>query len=207
MTVLKVGDRVRMTEAGKRAWSNSSINPHGREGVVSQVGTVWTQVKWDGGCHNSYKEGQLELVIPFRIGDRVRLTEVGERRYARQAGGSTGTVTQAWASGWNDVTWDNGHSNGYQVDDLKVVVEEIKTPEAPQKEKKMFKGKEKTYVDRDEDQFEVDTATSKEYVYFTTGENGEDGIDNGTIVRMDAEQVGKIRKQLGKWLDKRSEIA
>ena len=204
MTVLKVGDRIRMTEAGKRAWTNSSINPHNKEGVVTQLGEVWTQVKWDGGSHNSYKEGQLEMVVPFRTGDRVVLTEVGERRYARQAGGSTGTVTQARASGWNDVTWDNGHSNNYQVDDLKVVVEEIIPQE---KEKKMFKGKEKTYVDRDDDQFEVDTATSKEYVYFTTGGPGEDGIDGGVIVRMDAEQVGKIRKQLGKWLDKRSEIA
>ena len=205
MTVLKVGDRVRMTEAGKRAWSNSSINPHSREGVVSHLGEVWIQVKWDGGCHNSYKEGQLELVIPFRIGDRVVLTEVGSVRYARQSGGSTGTITSVGE--WSWVKWDNGNSNNYQVVHLKVVVEEIKTPEAPQKEKKMFKGKEKTYVDRDGDQFEVDTATSKEYVYFTTGENGEDGIDDGTIVRMDAEQVGKIRKQLGKWLDKRSEIA
>lgn len=77
--------------------------------------------------------------------------------------------------------------NGYRVDDLKLV--KVKAPKA---------GEEKHYEDSEGDNLEVDTVSSKEYVYFTTSE-GSTG--DGQIVRLRAEDVKKIRKQLGHWLD------
>lgn len=200
MTALKVGDRVKMSAAGKERWTNNPNNPHDGVGTITRMDSLWTQVRWDNSMVNSYKEGQLELA-EFAVGARVRLTAEGKRLYAKQANGTEGVVMgKLSGTGWQNVKWDGGHRNDYQLKDLEHVTEAVKieTPK-PTKEKDMT-GKEKTYIDRDGDVLEVDTKTAREYVYFTTGE-GADGIDEGQIVRMDPEQVKKIRKQLTKWLD------
>lgn len=57
----------------------------------------------------------------MNVGDRVRLSESGERRYGNQSGGTNGTVTRVGE--WSDVSWDNGHSNNYEAVDLDVLVE------------------------------------------------------------------------------------
>lgn len=58
----------------------------------------------------------------FKIGDRVKLSRLGETQYASQAQGHSGSVTSAtYDSGWSDVRWDNGHENNYEVEDLVLV--------------------------------------------------------------------------------------
>lgn len=141
----------------------------------------------------------------FKINDRVRLTETGKAKYASQARDSDGTVkADATSAGWISVRWDSGHQNCYKAADIEL----LNPPKAqkPQKEKNMA-GKEKVYKDREGDQLEVDTFNSNEYVYFTTAEDSDTALDDGQIVRLTREDVKKIRKQLGKWLDRTATTA
>lgn len=66
----------------------------------------------------------------FQVGDRVRLTALGEQKYENQAKGTTGTVTKDTTGGWTDVTWDSGHDNNYEQEDLFVTVRAVPV-EAP----------------------------------------------------------------------------
>lgn len=76
----------------------------------------------------------------FQVGDRVKLTTIGEAKYISQSRGGQGTVTHATRGEWTDVRWDNGNSNNYQVEDLYTTVrvpalpKEEPTPTAEQKE-------------------------------------------------------------------------
>lgn len=138
----------------------------------------------------------------FKINDRVRLTETGKAKYASQARDSDGTVkADATSAGWISVRWDSGHQNCYKAADI-----ELLNPPKPQKEKNM-EGKEKVYKDREGDQLEVDTATSDEFIYFTTAESADLSLSDGQTVRLTREDVKKIRKQLRKWLDRTATTA
>lgn len=84
------------------------------------------------------------------------------------------------------VNWSDSIHNSYNLTDLILVGKE------PRKAKP---GKDKEYVDPEGDILEVDTASSDEYVYFTT----QDG--NSSTIRLGIEHVKKIRKQLGHWIN------
>jgi hypothetical protein len=64
---MKIGDRVKLSEAGRLRYHNRLNNPHHTEGVLVEPPS-WTswpyRVQWDNEYPNSYKEGQLELVDP-----------------------------------------------------------------------------------------------------------------------------------------------
>jgi hypothetical protein len=202
---MNVNDRVVLTTAGMARWGRQS---GGGEGVViSEVSaTGWQRVRWDNGNANVYRDIDIELVKPVvpKVGDRVRMSAAGKARWGNDRCNphdGEGTVSNV-DSTWTQVRWDNSLINSYKEGQLELV-------ESAQKEKKvkLTKGKEKVYVDRDGDQFEVDTITSQEYVYFTTGNSEEDGLADGQVVRLSAEDVKKIRKQLGKWLDNKLVVA
>lgn len=211
---MNVNDRVVLTTAGMARWGRQS---GGGEGVViSEVSaTGWQRVRWDNGNANVYRDIDIELVKPVvpKVGDRVRMSAAGKARWMDSPSNpheSIGTV-QNVDSTWTQVRWDSprtGMVNSYKEGQLELVAS-ASTSTSTQKEKKvkLTKGKEKVYVDRDGDQFEVDTITSQEYVYFTTGNSEEDGLADGQVVRLSTEDVKKIRKQLGKWLDNKLVVA
>jgi len=63
-----VGDRVVMSEEGRRRWPEAIYNPHHVEGTVSRNDATGTnsqerlsiRVEWDGGKCNSYRPQDLE---------------------------------------------------------------------------------------------------------------------------------------------------
>lgn len=74
MTEPRVGDRVRMSSAGKSKYPDKSHNPHDEEGEVFSISSR-VRVKWDNGETNSYLEGELEqLDRGFKVGDKVIIT-------------------------------------------------------------------------------------------------------------------------------------
>lgn len=63
--MIKVNDKVKISPAGKLRYGDSYSNPHDAEGVVIEVREGYTfryKVDWSGSS-NSYKEGEIELVI------------------------------------------------------------------------------------------------------------------------------------------------
>jgi hypothetical protein len=63
--MIKVDDKVKISPAGKLRYGDSYNNPYDAEGVVIEVREGYTfryKVDWSG-FSNSYKEGELELVI------------------------------------------------------------------------------------------------------------------------------------------------
>lgn len=129
----------------------------------------------------------------FKVGDKVKIRESSQyhgKHPTMNPAGVVGTITETSRSISFPirVQWPGEEVfNGYGVDDLKLV--KVKAPKA---------GEEKHYEDSEGDNLEVDTVSSKEYVYFTTSE-GSTG--DGQIVRLRTEDAKKIRKQLGHWLD------
>lgn len=102
----------------------------------------------------------------FYVGDRVRLTAIGEEQYSGQAKGSTGTITRVGKGeeSWHDVKWDNGHSNNYQSKDLFVTVratpEEVvqEAPAAPAKPRVKY-----LYSVQDESGYPILNTRDREY--------------------------------------------
>lgn len=128
----------------------------------------------------------------FKVGDKVKIHKSSEYykwNTSTNPKDVEGTITSTTAGVGHSirVQWTGSAQNVYRPADLKLV--KVKAPKA---------GESKDYADSEGDNLEVDTESSKEYVYFTTSE-GSTG--DGQIVRLKQEDVKKIRKQLGHWLD------
>lgn len=63
--MLKVGDKVIMSEEGRREYSNTHNNPHRSEGKVEGIRDEYYcySVTWDNGGCNFYRAIDLDLVL------------------------------------------------------------------------------------------------------------------------------------------------
>jgi hypothetical protein len=61
----KVGDRVKISNAGHQKWGDGDDNPVDLVGTVDGSDETWIDVMWDNGWHNTYNAPeQLELIEP-----------------------------------------------------------------------------------------------------------------------------------------------
>lgn len=68
---MKVGQRVKLSEAGRQRYVDEYDNPHDLEGtVVPSLHRGWTRVEWDNGYHNSYMPDLKSLQVAV---DNVQL--------------------------------------------------------------------------------------------------------------------------------------
>ena len=77
---MKVGDRVKMSKAGRNRYRNEHDNPHDLEGtVVEPLHKGWTRVQWDNGSLNSYVPslGSIETQPQEPKELRVKKTKAG----------------------------------------------------------------------------------------------------------------------------------
>jgi len=80
---MNIGDKVKMTSQGHAHWGAGPMNPVGEVGVIRSQsrGSEWTRVEWPNGNKNSYKEGDIELVVekPVKVkGLRLKQNKAGQ---------------------------------------------------------------------------------------------------------------------------------
>lgn len=135
----------------------------------------------------------------LKVDDKVKIKKSSQ--YYREQDSSnpigvTGTVTRNDRTSDHNifVTWDNGHTNVYNVSDLKLA-------DKPAKVKENLLT-EILYTDVCDDVLEVDTSMRGQ-VYIGAGQLDSDGdFDSEKTIELKVEDVKKLRKQLKAWLDK-----
>lgn len=97
---MQVGDKVKMSDVGKKHYTNSKFNPFNLNGVVNnKSSSLNIKVEWSNGEKNSYEPKELELVEPkqeqyytsiptdVKIGDKFEIiSETGYKDEFRWAG-------------------------------------------------------------------------------------------------------------------------
>jgi len=124
---MKIGDRVKMSADGKTRWPHRGNNPHDLEGKVESVSYSYGAelpilVRWDNGNTNSYGETHLEVISQFKVGDRVRLSDKGYKKYPSQVEkrDELGVILKPgenleWAVKWDH---EEAYQFSYDNDDL-----------------------------------------------------------------------------------------
>jgi hypothetical protein len=135
-TILKVGDRVRISKDSQYYRSVSSeSNPRNVTGTITFIDTAVSycySVKWDNGKSNSYPKGDLYLYQEIKVGDRVRLSKDSEYykdgSFYSNPTDVTGTVSEVREDETfrYRVDWDNGGDNSYTEGDLYLYSEKNK---------------------------------------------------------------------------------
>lgn len=81
---MNIGDKVKITSQGHARWGAGPMNPVGEVGVIVKGykhDPEWTRVEWPDGNKNSYKDGDIELVIekPIKVkGLRLKQNKAGQ---------------------------------------------------------------------------------------------------------------------------------
>ena len=95
----KVGDKVRLSDWGKKTYQNGANNPYNLVGTIKTFTKEYNlnvQVKWAENITNSYSKKHLIKIIEpsnFKIGDKVRINELGLKRRPYVISNWFGTIT------------------------------------------------------------------------------------------------------------------
>lgn len=56
---MKVGDVVKISDAGRQDFPNSISNPHNKKGTIINQSSTRVRVLWENGVENTYKHYQI----------------------------------------------------------------------------------------------------------------------------------------------------